>query len=224
MKNKIQINTDRTYTVEEAVKLLPEVSTSKFVGSVDIDVVLNLKDKQKKEVVRGSVVLPFSLGDEKQVLVICEEKDQKTALEAGAKMAGIEVIDYIIKGNTDFDVVIATPSMMGQLAKTAKILGPKGLMPNPKNGTVTTDIAKTVSSFKAGKINFKSVADQGAIRLKVAKVNMKEEEILENIITAVKSIFNEAKRLNSNPFKKIVISPTMGPGLKLDINDIIKRI
>jgi len=224
MKKKIEINTTKTYSLEEAVKLLPEISTSKFAGSVDIDIVLNLKEKQKKEIVRGGVTLPFSMGDSKKVAVICEEKDEKMATEAGADMAGLKVVDAILGGDMSFDVIIATPTMMGQIGKVAKILGPKGLMPNPKNGTVTMDVTKAVQSFKAGRLNFKSVPDQGAIRLKVAKVDMPSENIQENIVALLKAVHNEAKKLSSNPFKKVTLSPTMGAGLKLDVNDIIKYV
>lgn len=224
MKKKIEVNTNLFYTLEDASKLLPEVSTSKFTGSVDIDIVLNLKEKQKKEIVRGGVTLPHSLGDSKKVAVICEEKDEKLALEAGADMAGLSVVEEIAKGNLNFDVLIATPSTMGQMVKIGKILGPKGLMPNPKNGTVVTDVAKAVLSFKAGRLNFKSVPDQGVIRLKVAKVDMTPEKIQENIVALLKAIFSEAKKLTSSPFKRVTISPTMGAGLKIDVNDIMKSI
>jgi large subunit ribosomal protein L1 len=164
------------------------------------------------------------MGDEKKVVVICEEKDEKAALAAGANKAGLSVVDDIANGKIDFDVVIATPSVMGQLVKIGKILGPKGLMPNPKNGTVTTDVDKAVKSFKAGRLNFKSVPDQGAIRLKVAKLDMPVENIQENIIALLKVVFAESKKLSSNPFKKVTVSPTMGAGLKLDVNDIIKYV
>lgn len=224
MKKNIEINTNRTYTVEEAAKLLPEVSTSKFPGSVDIDIVLNLKEKQKKEIVRGSVTLPHSMGDTKKVAVVCDEKSEKAALDAGADMAGVKVVDAILSGEATFDVIIATPAMMGQIAKAAKVLGPKGLMPNPKNGTVTMDIAKAVQSFKAGRLNFKSIPDQGAIRLKVAKVDMPADSINENIMALLKAVHSEAKKLSSNPFKRVTVSPTMGAGLKLDVNDIISNI
>lgn len=224
MKKKIEIDTNRTYSLEEVAKLLPEITSSKFVGSVDIDIILNLKEKQKKEIIRGGVTLPHSMGDEKKVAVICEEKDEKIAKEAGADMAGLNVVEEILNGNLNFDVLIATPNVMGQMVKIGKILGPKGLMPNPKNGTVTTDVAKAVKSFKAGRLNFKSVPDQGAIRLKVAKVNMPTESIIENIVALLKAVQMESKKLSSNPFKRITVSPTMGAGLKLDVNDIIKYL
>jgi len=164
------------------------------------------------------------MGDTKKVAVVCDEKDEKLALEAGADMAGVKVVDAILSGEASFDVIIATPAMMGQIAKAAKLLGPKGLMPNPKNGTVTTDVSKAVQSFKAGRLNFKSVPEQGAIRLKVAKLDMPAEKIQENLIALLKVVHSESKKLSSNPFKRVTVSPTMGAGLKLDVNDIINHV
>lgn len=211
--------------LSEAVQFVKDSSKSKFVGSVDMDIVLNLREKQKKEVVRGSVNLPNSLGDEKKVIVFADEKDAKIALEAGAIKAGIEeLVNEIDKGFSEFDVVIATPSAMLKIVKVARVLGPKGLMPNPKNGTITTNIAATVKSFIAGRLNYKTAQDQGVIRLKVAKVDMDNTKIEENIIAVLQSIQNESKKLVSNPFKKIVISPTMGAGVKLDISDIMQKL
>jgi len=212
-------------TIDEAIKLLPEVSKSKFVGSVDIDIVLNLKEKQKKEVVRGSVTLPHSLGDEKKVIVLCEEKDEKSALEAGAIKAGLDsVVEELMNGFGDFDIVIATPSIMPKIVRLGKVLGPKGLMPNPKNGTITTEVGKTVESFRAGKMNFKSAQDQATIRLKIAKVDMKADFIKDNLIAVLKAVQSETKKLTGTPFKKVTLSPTMGSGLRLDISDIMKNV
>ena len=212
-------------SLDEAVKLIPELSTSKFVGSVDIDIVLNLKQSQKKEIIRGSVSMPHSMGEEKKVIVFCEEKDLKKAQDAGASKAGLEdLMAEVEKGFSDFDVVIATPAVMPKIARLGKALGPKGLMPNPKNGTITTDIEKAIASFKAGRVNYKSVPDQGVVRMKVAKVNMAPEEIKANTVALLKSVFNEAKRLNGNPFKKVTLSPTMGAGVKVDISDIMAQL
>ncbi len=225
MKKEKITKVEGVKNLDEAVKLLPELSTSKFVGSVDIDVVLNLKQSQKKEIIRGSVSLPHSLGEEKKVIVFCEEKDLKKAIDAGASKAGLEdLMAEVEKGFSDFDVVIATPAVMPKIARLGKALGPKGLMPNPKNGTITTDLDKAISSFKAGRINYKSVPDQGVIRMKVAKVNMKPEEIKANTIALLKSIYNEAKRLNGSPLKKVTLSPTMGASIKLDISDIMAQV
>jgi len=228
MKNDQSKTEEKTYkniSLDEAIKILPELSKSKFIGSVDIDIVLNLKEKQKKESIRGNVTLPFSLGDDKKVIVLCEEKDETIALKAGATKAGLQsLVDELMQGFNDFDIVIATPSVMPQIIRLGKVLGPKGLMPNPKNGTITMEIAKTVESFKAGKINFKSTPDQGTIRMKVAKVDMKSEQVKENIVALLKAVFAETKKFASNPFKKVTLSPTMGAGVKLDIGDIIKYL
>lgn len=228
MKNKSnsaeKVDLNKVFSIEQAGKLLPSLSTSKFVGSVNLDVVLNLKEKNKNEVFRGSINFPFQMGSEKKVVVICEEKDTARAMAAGATKAGPALVEEIEKGDMDFDVLIATPSMMPKMVKLGKTLGPKGLMPNPKNGTVTEDIEKAVQSFKAGKTNFKSAQDQNVIRLKVAKLDMAPEQISANILEAVKAIYAEAKRINVNPFKKITVSPTMGSGIKLDISGIIKSL
>lgn len=211
--------------LEEAIEFIKSSSKSKFIGSVDLDIQLNLREKQRKEVVRGSVNLPNSMGDEKKVIVFCDEKDVDAALNAGAVKAGLDsLMAELDKGFNDFDVVIATPSVMPKIVRVAKVLGPKGLMPNPKNGTITTDIAKTVKSFIAGRINYKTAQDQGVIRLKVAKVDMDTSKISENIIAVLQSVATESKKLVSNPFKKIVISPTMGAGVKLDISDIMQKL
>jgi large subunit ribosomal protein L1 len=221
----LEIDTTKTYSLNEASEMLPKLSTSRFVGAINVDIVLNLKEKQKKESIRGSVTLPNSMGDDKKVVVICEEKDEKAALAAGADKAGSDkLVEEILNGYSDFDILIATPSQMPKMVKLGKVLGPKGLMPNPKNGTVTTDVEKTVQSFKAGKLNFKSTPDQGVIRMKVAKADMKPEQIKENVVVLLKEVFNESKKYASNPFKKIVISPTMGAGVKLDVNDIMAQI
>ncbi len=214
-----------TYKLTEAVKLLPENSKSKFIGSVDIDLILNLKEKQKKESVRGNVTLPHQFSEEKSVVVLCDTKDSKKALAAGASHAGLEdVMEELLQNKIKFDVVIATPDVMPKIIKLGKVLGPKGLMPNPKNGTVTTDIETAVSKFKSGTLSFKMNQDQQAIRAKVAKLDMKPEEIEENIKSFVKGVLAEARRLNPNPFKKITVSPTMGTGIKLDVSDIMSQI
>ncbi len=226
-ENKLEgIDTKLPKTLDEAVELLPKLSTSKFVGSVDVDVVLRLKENQKKESVRGSVELPNKLGEDKKVIVFCDAKNVSLALNAGAVKAGLEdLVEEVVNGFSDFDVVIATPDVMAKIVKAGKILGPKGLMPNPKNGTITTDIEKTVKSFKSGKISFRMTQDQGVIRSKVAKLDMTPEQIKENIMAFLSACSIEAKKLNgANPFKKIVVSPTMGAGLKLDVNDIMRRI
>lgn len=214
---------NETKTLKEAVELVKSNSKSKFVGSVNLDVLLNLKDK--KEVIRGSVTFPHSLGDEKKVIVFADEKDAKTAKENGADKAGLEdLLEEVLNGYLDFDVVIATPAAMPKIVKAAKILGPKGLMPNPKNGTVTADVASAVKSFKAGKINFKSIPDQGTIKLKVGKVDMPDESLIANITEILKAITAETKKPANTSFKKVTLSPTMGTGVRVDISDIMQQL
>lgn len=218
-------NTNTTLSLEEAVNFVKTNSKSKFVGSIDLDIHLNLKDK--KEVVRGGVNFPHSIGDKKKVIVFADEKDAKLALGAGALKAGLEdLVEEVSKGFSEFDVVIATQSAMPKIVKLAKILGPKGLMPNPKTGTVVNSdsLVKTIETFMAGRANFRTAQDQGVIRMKVGKVDMETSNIVENIIALVKQIMVEAKKNNATAFKKISISPTMGPSVKIDISDIIAKL
>ncbi len=214
---------DELKSIEDACKIIPEVSSTKFVSSVDLDITLNLKEKQKKESIRGSFDLPNQLGGDKKVVVLCDEKDAKTALAAGASAAGLESLKgELLQNKVEFDVILATPAVMAKIVDLGRVLGPKGLMPNPKNGTVVTDVKKGVESFKAGKTSFKM--NEGVIRGKVAKANMDPEKIAENVIAYLKAVFTDAKKFAGNPFKRVVLSSTMGPSIKLDVNDIIKRI
>ncbi len=211
--------------LKEAVKQLPELSKSKFVGSVDLDVQLNLKEKQKKDVIRGSFALPNTFGEDKKVIVFCEENLVKEALEAGAVKAGMDDLSKELEGGFgDFDVVIATPSAMPKLVRLGKILGPKGLMPNPKNGTISQEVGKAVASFKSGRSSYKSIQDQGVIKLKIAKLDMTAEQIEENIIAFFRALSVDVKKYGSSPFKQVIVKPTMGSSVKVDVNDIIKNL
>jgi large subunit ribosomal protein L1 len=219
------INLKGPKTIAEASALLPNISRSKFVGSVDIDIVLSLKENQKKESVRGSVNLPNASGDAKRVVVLCEEKDVKRAKDAGAVDAGLaDLAEKIEKGTVGFDVVVATPEVMPKIVKLGKVLGPKGLMPNPKNGTVTSNIAETIQGYASGKTDFKMLQGQGVIRGKIGKLDLTPEQIEANIYAFLKGVYAETKKLNAAPFKKVTVSPTMGPGLRIDNSDIIARI
>jgi len=221
--NKEQTN--KKYSLKEAVEILPSLSKSKFIGSVDIDILLNLKDKQKKESIRGSVDMPNKFGEDKSIIVFCNEKDVAGAKAAGAKEAGLEDLkEKVIKNEIKFDIVMATPDVMAKIIELGKVLGPKGLMPNPKNGTVTSNISEAIKSFSAGKMNYKMIQDQGTIKTRVAKLDMKPEEIQANLIAFLKSVFNETKKFGANPFKKVLLKPTIGSGLSLDVNDIISSI
>lgn len=210
----------KKYTLSEAAELLPILSTSKFVGSVDIDIVLNLTEKQKKESVRGSVSFSNRFGKEVEVIVFADEKESAEALKSGAKAAGLEdLVKKVEDGKIEFDVAIATPTVMAKIAKLGKVLGPKGLMPNPANGTVTADVTKAIESFKGGKQNFK-MSEQGVVRMRVAKLDMTAEQIAVNIMDLLKAVFAAARKLNPQPFRQITLSPTMGKGIKLDVTAV----
>ncbi|MCA9380833.1 50S ribosomal protein L1 [Candidatus Dojkabacteria bacterium] len=224
MSNDI-VNKNEVKTVEQAVEIIPTLKKTKFTSSVDLDVVLNLKEKQLKESIRGSVELPHTFGADKKVVVLCDASKVAEAKKAGAVAAGLEdVAEQLMDGKLEFDVVVATPDVMPKIVKLGKVLGPKGLMPNPKNGTISDNIAKMVESFKGGKLGFKMEQGQGVIRGKVGSVDMKPEDLSENIIAYLKGIVNESKKLSSSPLKKVILTTTMGSGIKLDINDIMSKI
>lgn len=215
---------NKAYTLEEAVGMLPELSTSKFVGSVDVDIVLDTPEKHKKTAIAGSVSLPHQVGEAKKVVVLAEAGDVTLAKQAGAVAAGLDdVVKKIEDGSLEFDVVIATPTVMPKIAKLGRVLGPKGLMPNPNNGTVTKDVEGTIKEFASGKQNFKK-SEQQAIRAKVAKLDMKPEAIKENITEFVKAVVQSSRKIGANPIKKITLSPTMGKGVKLDISSLMEEI
>lgn len=226
MKKQLPENysSEKRYSLDEAVALLPELSTSKFVGSVDIDIVLNANDKQKKEAIRGSVVFSHKFGEEVKVVVIAEEKEAKEALQAGANEAGLEdMIKKIEDGKVEFDVVIATPSVMIKAARLGKVLGPRGLMPNPANETVTADVAKAVGNFKSGKQNFK-MNDQGVVRMRTAKLDQTPEQIKQNVSDLLKAVQIAARKLGAQPFRKITLSPTMGKAVRLDVAAVSEEL
>jgi large subunit ribosomal protein L1 len=206
----------KMYEIDEALELLPKVSTSKFVGTAELLVNFKLNEKQKKETVRGSVVFPKSFGKSKVVLVLADESKAKEALAAGADFAGLE--EYVKKiegGWIDFDVVIATMKVMPQIAKLGKYLGRRGLMPNPKNQTVTDDVAKVIKMYKSGKKDFKK-GDDDSIKIAIGKVDMKKEDLKANFEEFVKSINPYIKKFGSTAVKNVSICPTMGPSIKLN--------
>lgn len=212
----------KVFKLEDALDLLLSSPKTKFISSVEVDIVLNIKEKNKKDSIKGSIELPNTFGKDKRVVVFADEANAKIALNAGATAAGMDDLKkQILNNEISFDIVIATSESMPKIVELGKILGPKGLMPNPKNGTVTSDIAKAVKDFKGGKLNFKMEPGQGVIRTKVAQLDMSKDKIKENIITFAKAVISETKKLGANPIKKFSISSTMGPGIKIDVNDIM---
>lgn len=219
-----EYSSNQAYSLEEAIKLLPKLSTSKFEGTVEAHIKLTLTDPEQKRGVRGAFSLPNSFGKEKSILVLADGTDVDTAKSAGAKYAGLEeYVKKIQEGWLDFDVVIATPKVMPKIAILGRTLGTKGLMPNPKNGTVSSDVAATVEEYKAGKSTFKS-DKQGIVHMGVAKVNMEPEKISENIRVSVKKVLDAAKKTPGAGLGSVFLSPTMGPSVKIDLNDLADKL
>ena len=204
-------------TLEEAAALVKKCATAKFDESVELHVRLGVDPKQADQQVRGTVGLPHGLGKSKKVAVVVRGEKQKDAQAAGADMVGAEdLIDQIAKGFTDFDVLVATPDMMKDLSKLGKVLGPKGLMPNPKSGTVTMDVAKTVKELKAGRVEYK-VDDYGIIHVPVGKASFEPAKIAGNARTVLEALLKAKPSASKGIYMmSVTLSSTMGPGIKLD--------
>ena len=208
---------DRAYKLSEAAALLKEITFTKFDASVDIDVRLGVDPRKANQMVRGVVTLPHGTGKTVRVLVLCTPEKESEAQAAGADYVGLdEYIEKIKGGWTDVDVIITTPNVMGKVGALGRILGPRGLMPNPKTGTVTMDVAKAVQEVKAGKIDFK-VDKYGIIHTAVGKVSFTPEQIVEN----AKEVINTIIKLKPSAAKgtyvlSIYLSTTMSPGLQVD--------
>ena len=219
-----KVDKTRVYTLDEAVKLVKETSVSKFDGSVEIAMRLNLDTRKSDQQLRGAIVLPNGTGKEKKVLVIAKGDNAKAAKEAGADYVGdTDMLEKIEKENwLDFDVMIATPDMMPLLGKLGKVLGPKGLMPNPKTGTVTTDVKKAVSDVKKGRVEYKTDS-YGNVHALVGKVSFTEEALMENIKAFVAVILKSKPSVVKGVYvKNVTLSTTMGPGIKLNTNSFDK--
>uniref|UniRef100_A0A832LUM8 Large ribosomal subunit protein uL1 n=1 Tax=Caldimicrobium thiodismutans TaxID=1653476 RepID=A0A832LUM8_9BACT len=217
-----KIDRSKKYTFEEAVKLALENAYAKFDETVEVAVVLGVDPRHADQMVRGSVVLPHGTGKVARVLVFAKGEKAKEALEAGADYVGDEdLIKKIQEENwLDFDKVIATPDMMGQVSRLGKILGPRGLMPSTKTGTVTFDVAKAVRDIKAGKVDFK-VDRAGVVHAPVGKVSFGEKKILENLAAFFEALLKaKPAAVRGQYIRSITISTKMGPGLKVDINDV----
>lgn len=212
-----KVDTNKEYTVAQAIEVLKSVSNVKFTESLECALRLGVDPRHADQMVRGTVSLPHGTGKSVKVLVVTQGPKIQEALDAGAEYAGFqEYLTEIEKGNVpDVDVVIATPDVMGQLGKFGKILGPKGLMPNPKSGTVTPDVAKAVKEVKAGKIDFR-VNKQGIIHAAVGKLNFTTEQLEENTKALISQV-NKLKPATAKGtyMKTVFLSSTMGPGLKI---------
>lgn len=212
-----KVDREKRYTLEEALDVLGEMAPRKFDETVEIALRLGVDPRHADQMVRGSVVLPHGLGKKVRVLVFAKGQKEKEAEEAGADYVGAEdMIDKIQKGWLDFDKAIATPDMMGQVSKLGKILGPRGLMPNPKVGTVTFDVAKAVNELKAGRVEFR-VDKAGNLHVPVGKATFGKEKLRENIQTLFEAVIRLKPPASKGTYVKgAAISKTMSPGVKLD--------
>jgi large subunit ribosomal protein L1 len=209
----------KEYKISEAVTIVKQFATAKFDESVDIAVKLGVDPKHADQVVRGTVSLPHGTGKSVKVLVIAKPEKQEDAIQAGADFVGYE--DYLQKiqeGWTDIDVIIAAPDVMSDLGKLGKVLGPRGLMPNPKSGTVTPNVGQAVKEVKAGKIDFR-VDKSGIVHTIVGKASFDENKLTENITTFLNTIIKlKPAAAKGTYIKSIAISSTMGPGVLIDRN------
>lgn len=219
-----KVEKGKPYALKAAVALLKEGKT-KFDQTVDVSINLGVDAAQSDQMVRGVVPMPHGLGKNVRVAVFAKADKAEAAKKAGADIVGAdELVDAINKGEINFDVCIATPDMMGTVGKVAKILGPRGLMPNPKLGTVTPDVEKAVKAAKAGQVEFK-IEKAGIIHAGVGKVSFDEKAITENVITLIAAV-SKAKPagVKGAYIKKISLSSTMGPGITLDLNDVLGQV
>ena len=212
---------ERPYTLEEALPLVKQIKFAKFDETVELTVRLGVDPKHADQMVRGTVVLPHGLGKSKRVLVIAGAEKQKEAQDAGADfVGGDEIVEKILGGWMAFDAVVATPDMMRAVGRLGKVLGPRGLMPNPKTGTVTTDIAKAVREIKAGKVEFR-VDKTGIVHAPVGKASFTAEALLANANALVESIVRaKPSAAKGRYLKSITVSSTMGPGIRIDTASI----
>ena len=220
-ESKSKINRDTFYSLKEASSLVKEISTTKFDSSIDIAIRLGVDPKKSNEMVRGVVNLPNGTGKKLRVLALVTPDKENDAKEAGADMVGLdEYLQKIKDGWTDIDVIITMPSIMGKLGPLGKVLGPRGLMPNPKTGTVTMDIKKAVTDVKAGKIDFK-VDKSGIIHACVGKSSFTSEKIHENIDEFLKTIVKLKPSTTKGSYvKSIFLSSTMSPSIPIDLKEV----
>jgi large subunit ribosomal protein L1 len=211
-----QVDIEKTYSLKDAITIIKKAPAPKFDASVDLHFKLNIDPKKSDQMVRGTVVLPHGTGKQVRVAVFCKGEQERAAKEAQADYVGAnELIDKVGAGFMDFDCVIATPDMMKDLSKLGKVLGPRGLMPSPKTGTVTNDIAKAIQDVKKGKVEFR-VDKQGGVHLSVGKVSFSEDKIYENASCVINAL-NEAKpaSVKGKFVESSFVSSTMNPGMRI---------
>ncbi len=207
----------RLYSLEDAIPLVQDITFAKFDESVELAMRLGVNPKHADQMVRGTVVLPHGLGKKKRVLVIASPEKQKEAEAAGADtVGGDEMVEKIQKGWMDFDAVVATPDMMRSVGKLGRVLGPRGLMPNPKTGTVTVDVTKAVEEIKAGKVEYR-VDKAGVVHAPIGKTSFPTERLVENAHALMSSIIKAKPAATKGKYvRSVAVSSTMGPGVRID--------
>jgi len=215
-------NQDELYSIEKAVAIVKDITTTKFDASFDVDVRLGVDPRKANQMVRGIATLPHGTGKEVKVLVLCTPDKVDAALEAGADFAGLdEYIEKIKGGWTDIDVIITMPACMGKVGALGRVLGPRGLMPNPKAGTVTMDVAKAVTEVKAGKIDFK-VDKYGIIHAGVGKVSFSADQMTENVQEMMNVILKLKPSSSKGIYvKSLTLSSSQSPGVKIDVKSFV---
>ncbi len=217
------VDKTKLYGIEEAVALAKKTARAKFDESVDLAVNLGVDPKQADQMVRGTVVLPHGTGKKVRILVFAKGEKEKEARDAGADYVGAEnLADKIQKGWLEFDTVVATPDIMGLVGKLGKVLGPRGMMPNPKTGTVTFDVAKAVKDIRAGKVEYR-VEKAGIVHVPVGKASFEESKLIENAKAVLESILKAKPASSKGKYLKAAsVSTTMGPGIRIDTAQIEK--
>ncbi|TWJ13202.1 50S ribosomal protein L1 [Geobacter argillaceus] len=222
---RAQVDRNRSYGLQEGIDLVKAASYTKFDETVDVAVRLGVDPRHADQMVRGAVVLPNGLGKDVRVLVFAKGEKEKEARDAGADYVGAEdLVTKIQEGWFEFDTAIATPDMMGVVGKIGKLLGPRGLMPNPKVGTVTFELERAVKEAKSGKVEFR-VEKAGIVHAPVGKVSFPADKLKENLLALVDALVKaKPSAAKGNYMKKISVSSTMGPGVRLDISDVSAQL
>ncbi len=217
------VDRNKTYGVGEAVSLLKEASSANFDETVEVAFRLGVDPKKADENIRGAVVLPHGTGKTQRVLVFAKGEKVKEAEAAGADYIGDQdIISKISEGWFDFDVIVATPDMMAEVGKLGRVLGPKGLMPNPKTGTVTFDVEKAVNEIKAGKVEYR-VDKSSNLHVPIGKISFENDKLIENFDTIVETIVKVKPQSSKGTYlKNVVVTSTMGPGIKVDTSGFVR--
>jgi len=218
-REKVEVG--KEYSIGDAIGIVKKASFTKFDETVDLAVNLGIDAKKTDQMVRGAVVLPHGTGKKVRVVVFAKGEKEKEARDAGADYVGAEdLIGKIQQGWFDFDKVVATPDIMGLVGKLGKVLGPRGLMPNPKLGTVTFDLAKAVKEIKAGKVEYKT-EKAGLIHVPIGKVSFDEKKLIDNAVAVIDAIIKAKPPTSKGKYlKKVAVSSTMGPGLTVDVGSL----